>query len=216
MTPVIGVLLRHGETRDNVAWKTQDDFDPLTKRGRLQAALVGERLRQDQQAGYVQPITQILTSDLLRATQTAEIVQEFLEVPIRPSGLLRERRNPMWLEGFSIDDPTVLAYKQAMDEAALDETWEARHFGAENLWSVKQRVQKFLSQLSEEFRGQRVLIVTHGTPWKLVMAELLLGQLWTLQHWQQLNSALRTDNAGLTTFQGKEIWQVNDTRHLLG
>lgn len=45
----------------------------------------------------------IVTSDLLRATQTAEIIAEFLEVPVYKTDALRERDQGLY-EGMNLDE----------------------------------------------------------------------------------------------------------------
>jgi probable phosphoglycerate mutase len=78
---------RHGETDWNALGRWQGHTDvPLNDAGRAQAAALGERLRAAR-------IAAIVTSDLSRARETAEIVARIIDAPLAwldPD--LRERR----------------------------------------------------------------------------------------------------------------------------
>lgn len=68
------MLVRHGETQWNVEQRLQGQLVPgpgLTERGRQQAAVLASRLQRE-------PFDMIYSSDLLRATQTADIVASAL------------------------------------------------------------------------------------------------------------------------------------------
>lgn len=76
-------LVRHGQYQMSSRGRAEPD-GPLTATGRQQAALVALRLR-----GL--PVDAIHHSTLIRAVQTAQIIAEdFPDVPLRPSALLRE------------------------------------------------------------------------------------------------------------------------------
>jgi phosphohistidine phosphatase len=72
------VLLRHGIAVERDEWEGQDEGRPLTKRGTKRVAQVADGLiRLD-----VQP-THVLSSPLIRAIETAEIVHSLLRVRSR-------------------------------------------------------------------------------------------------------------------------------------
>jgi phosphohistidine phosphatase len=75
-------LLRHGKA-DWPNWDQPDDERPLTKEGRKEVATVGKFLRR---LG-VDPI--VVTSPLPRASETANIVAEHLDVKVRSEAKLR-------------------------------------------------------------------------------------------------------------------------------
>lgn len=78
------LLIRHGETALNAARVLQPADTPLSARGNTQAAALARRLA-------AAPITQLWSSDLPRAWQTAEAIAQATGVPIRPSARLQER-----------------------------------------------------------------------------------------------------------------------------
>ena len=77
-------FLRHGETDWNLDGKMQGQQDiPLNSTGRDQAYNAGLVLQH-------QPIKRIISSALLRAYETASIVNSFFNVPITASADLNE------------------------------------------------------------------------------------------------------------------------------
>lgn len=71
-------LLRHAHAGDAFEWIGDDDLRPLTKKGRGQS----ERLGRFLEAHAVRPDV-IVTSPLVRARQTAEIVAEALGMTVK-------------------------------------------------------------------------------------------------------------------------------------
>jgi phosphohistidine phosphatase SixA len=71
-------LLRHAHAGDSLAWEGDDELRPLTDKGRRQAERVGRLLA----TAGVAPDA-VLTSPLVRARETAEIVADILGVPVR-------------------------------------------------------------------------------------------------------------------------------------
>jgi broad specificity phosphatase PhoE len=82
--PVRLLLIRHGETALNAARVLQPADTPLSARGHAQAAALARRLSGE-------PITQLWSSDLPRAWQTAEPIARATGVTVRPSARLQER-----------------------------------------------------------------------------------------------------------------------------
>lgn len=112
-------LLRHAHAGDAFAWDGDDDLRPLTKKGRGQ----GERLGAFLDAHGVRPDV-IISSPLVRAQQTADIVATTLGMTVRTDqrlgggfgkselwALLDElgAREPM-LVGHDPDFSSLLAY----------------------------------------------------------------------------------------------------------
>lgn len=114
------LLVRHGETALNAARILQPADTPLSERGHAQAAALARRL-----AG--QPVTQLWSSDLPRAWQTAEPIARACDLTIRPWPALQER-NFGDLRGRPYDSLGVdpLAMAEAPPAGESIETFEAR------------------------------------------------------------------------------------------
>jgi len=78
-------LLRHAHAGDSTRWAGDDELRPLTEKGRRQAERLARHLAA---AGYAPDV--VLTSPLVRARETAEIVAEILGAPLRVEPRLGE------------------------------------------------------------------------------------------------------------------------------
>jgi len=80
------VFLRHGESVGNVEsrWQGQSDY-PLTERGRAQAQALASRWKEEKAKFDL-----VITSPLIRAKNTAEIIASALDVKVEA--------DPLWME----------------------------------------------------------------------------------------------------------------------
>jgi broad specificity phosphatase PhoE len=128
----------------------------LSERGRVQAAELGERRRDDGLAA-------VFTSDLGRAIETAEIAFARSELPVRHDRRLREC-NYGELNG------TAAADIEAERLHRIDEPYP----GGESYRQVVERTRSFLNDLFPEFDGSRVLLIAHSAN-RWALQHLLLG-----------------------------------------
>lgn len=93
------IFLRHGESVGNSEgfYQGQHDF-PLTEAGEQQAQILAERWLAKEVS-----FDKIISSPLLRAKQTAEIIQETLNIPLETDPIWMERHNGM-LAGVKRDE----------------------------------------------------------------------------------------------------------------
>ena len=137
-------LVRHGQTDWNINHRIQGHLDmPLNDTGRNEAAVCAKQLA-------AVKIDQIISSDLSRAKETANIINKTLSVPIRFDSRLREI-NMGDLQGVLVQDMT-------------DETWdifnhEPHKVHAESLEDVYKRVKSFFDDMD---KMTNTLVVTHG------------------------------------------------------
>ncbi|MUG71741.1 MULTISPECIES: histidine phosphatase family protein [Paenibacillus] len=139
-------FIRHGTTEWNLAGRMQGQMDtPLAEVGRVQAGLLGERLRGE-------PWDGIVTSDLMRARETAERIAQATGTPVLGvDARLRERAFGQ-LEGTTLDERL----------ARWGEQWRQLDLGLESDELLLMRWQSFLSDLERDHGGKRILIVSHG------------------------------------------------------
>ena len=152
------VMVRHGETEGNLDDKAQGHFDAqLTKRGRLQAEAVAQRLADIEfDVAY--------SSDLRRAMDTAQAItasRPELKIQIRPQ--LREY-NFGDFEDFPWDDlrdarPDIFQRWKNLDTRASIE-----FPGGESLVGAWQRVGDFATEILAKHRqgNETILVVGHG------------------------------------------------------
>lgn len=138
-------IVRHGETSWN-AYKILQGHKPieLNANGRERARFLGEKVK-------TLKFTKIISSDLLRAKETAEIINEQVHKEIIYDARLRSVDYGN-LEGRYIPDITQEEWK------IYNSTPEK--FGAESVESVYNRIKSIFDELIES--DQDVLIVAHG------------------------------------------------------
>jgi 2,3-bisphosphoglycerate-dependent phosphoglycerate mutase len=146
-------LVRHGESTWNQLGliQGQNDVAQLTETGRDQARAVAETLKS---RGF----DRLVTSDLARARQTAEIIGSKLGLAPTPDSLLRERCFGV-LEG----QPQEMLDSESsgiVDGVFVDP--DARPQRGESFRDVVTRVGVFVEATRDFLRGGRLLVVTHG------------------------------------------------------
>lgn len=151
-------VVRHGETAWNADRRLQGHQDiPLNALGLAQADAAGRYLQQRHQQT---PFAAIVSSDLIRARQTADAVGQALGMPVVANAALRERHYGQF-EGQTpteaeAGDPSAYAALVARDDL------EAAPGAAEPLQGMQAPIEAFLADLAREYPDQAVVIVTHG------------------------------------------------------
>ena len=163
--PTATLLLRHGQTPMSVQKRYAGRSDaPLTDVGVQQAAAAAKRLASS-------GIAVIVTSPLLRAVQTAQEVAAVTGAAVVTDDGFRETDFGAW-EGLTFAEvrerwPAELATWLADPEVAPP--------GGESFTDVSARVTAALHRVLAARAGQTVLIVSHVTPIKMLVATALLA-----------------------------------------
>lgn len=177
-------VARHGETELNAARIIQMPTTPLSERGRRQAERLGARLAT---AGIVR----ILSSDFVRAIETAEAIAATTRAPIEIDPLLRER---------DFGDIRGTPYNElGRDPFAPDyhppngESWAMFHDRVASAWELVARV-------AADTPGN-LAVVTHGLVCRVLVDRHLalpvgssVPELW--------------GNTALTEIDAAAPWQV--------
>lgn len=147
--PARFIVARHGEA-EYESPEMNATGGSLTTLGRSQAHDLGERLRSERVAGVV-------SSELSRAVQTAEIAAGVLGLPVR----VRER-----LQEFPAGDYLGRPYDHAFFNPLVT-GWLAGDLdvgvpGGETGRQTAGRVLGVLDDLADRYRGETVLVITHG------------------------------------------------------
>jgi broad specificity phosphatase PhoE len=146
------VLLRHGESTWNKRKIVQGQLDDarLSLEGRAQSSAVAETLRD-------YSFQWIVTSDLIRARETAAIVDDALGLEVAVAPALRERSYGVY-EGRPLAELPSSA-SGVKDGRVVDSS--ARPEGGESLDDLYERCATFVDALRAAGRD-RLLLVTHG------------------------------------------------------
>lgn len=142
-------IVRHGETEENLQRILQGHMPgTLTEKGKEQVRKAAEVLSKD---GV--KFTRIVSSDLKRAMNSAQIIADRLNLPVTPMEILRERD---WgkFTGMPIAD--------AMDKYRVDGKWVFPHGTTETEEGIYARANKALAELKKLFADETIIVVTHG------------------------------------------------------
>lgn len=154
-------VMRHGESETNVKnVACSNDTPPcgLTEFGRAQALRSGALLKK-------QGITRIIASPLKRAKESAAAAAEALGLSasdIIYDDRIREIEFGSW-NGRSISE-----YNDAF--VSTEERMLLRPEGGESWTDVRRRVGEFLYELESSYTEEKILVVTHGAPMRMLIA----------------------------------------------
>ncbi len=143
-------LVRHGLTDYNAQRKLQGSTDiPLNAEGESQAEYAREKLKE-------YDFDAIISSPLVRAVRTAEIINEYHGLEIETMDELKEQSfGP--LEGNHIDD--------------IQEKYPDGIFpGAESFESLSNRVGKAIREIEYRFPDKHILLTAHSRTIKSILA----------------------------------------------
>ncbi len=195
------ILVRHGETEWNErgVWQGQADI-PLSDVGRAQARAVAERLAN-------LAADALVTSDLLRAAETAEIIGARLGLTPVPLPGLRELHVGEWsgLNGEQIAARSPEQFARFRDGLAPAP-------GGESLVAFWERVMAAFREAVALAPGGTLVQVSHGGTHRNLMAQLLgvpMGKSGRL-------SSGRNTSLCEIRFRGgaPHVVRMHDTRHL--
>ena len=155
------IFARHGETKLDQAGANETvagwTDEPLDDRGRAAAEKLADEIKE-------QSPTVIVTSDLPRAKQTAEIVGKKLDIPVQEDARLRPQHVPE-TEGLKVGEATPIwnSYEQNPDQQPKGgETWnQARERQDAALKEVEALVAK----------GEKPVVMTHSRNLEMELGE---------------------------------------------
>lgn len=184
------IIARHGETEENIRGILQGHLPgKLSEKGIEQADKLAERLKEEN-------IDHIYSSDLARASDTADVIAEFHpDTPLEFTEQLRER------------DAGEL---QGMELKGRD--WLIKNpEGGETVQQLYDRAKDFLKNIKEKHPDQTILLVCHGGIGKALYAAI------KDQGPPHIKATHDLKNASITIIEiddGYEIICFNDVEHL--
>ncbi|NBJ69842.1 histidine phosphatase family protein [Roseburia sp. 1XD42-34] len=150
-------FIRHGQTNWNKQGKLQGKTDiPLNDTGREQAHACGKYLNADD-------YDILICSPLLRAKETAEIINQYLQLPLIEMNDFKER-------SFGDAEGLTMEERKCM--------YPSGHFPhQEERIDFNQRVMAGVAKVNQHYLQQRVLLVAHGAVINAILAEVSKGEI---------------------------------------
>ena len=198
------LIVRHGETSWNAEGRIQGHTDVgLSDEGDRQARMVAQRLAK-------LPIDVAYSSDLSRASETAQWILEKREVALHAIPELRERYYGIF-EGLTAEERQH-RYPE-MFTASLEKDLDFAPTGGESARQTCTRMAALVADLRRRHHEETVLIVGHGGSLRAAIIALMDFPLEATWRFAMANCALSVfdiypDNAVMCLY--------NDTSHLDG
>lgn len=187
-------VVRHGETLWNKEFRLQGRLDSaLTDTGKRQADENGRLLRR---AG----VTRLLVSPLGRTTETAYIINSYLQAKLEFVDELVERDSGEW-SGLTLDDIRA-SDPMAWREREANE-WDHRPPGGENLPDVIARVAPVLEELRQPPGASGPSASTTDSPVTAIISHGVVGK------------AILAHYLGLSAGEAAHVRQPNDVVYAL-
>jgi broad specificity phosphatase PhoE len=200
-------FVRHGETENNALGIRQGSAGALTERGRAQALTTAKRFPKHKGRPQI-----IIASPYERTKETAAIIAKELNIKVKYSNLLMERRNPSEIIGHSGGE---LEVKKIIDR--IDNSYHAddlRVSDEENFTDLKKRAKKLLNYIT--WRSQsRIIMVTHKIFLRMVISYMLYGENLTASQYNNLSYFNPIDNAGMAICSYAHHWFKKDEWKIL-
>lgn len=203
-------FVRHGESEGNQARLYQSSETSLSEKGHSQAKLIADRFSNIE-------VEIIISSDYIRARQTAQYISEVKGKDIIESQLFRERKRPSIQENQSKEIPDLIAI-----DKEIKDNWEVlyyRHSDEENFVDLRQRAKEcfeFLENMTED----NIVVVTHKNFLHCLVWYRLFGPKVTPREANIITNDFVVSNTGILWMQLNEEnmdWDIitwNDHSHL--
>jgi ribonuclease H / adenosylcobalamin/alpha-ribazole phosphatase len=200
------VLLRHGDTR----LTPERRFSGVGSADLGLSATGRDQARQAADSALLRgrPITEILTSPMIRCQETAQILAAELSVPVTIDRSLREMDFGVW-EGMTFDEVQERYPEDLQRWKQSASAWPTG--STETFAAVVDRMRTAAERFATRYAGASVVAVTHVTPMKALVADAL-GAPPSALFRMELSSACFSR----ITYTGGEacVRLLNDTSHL--
>jgi len=163
--------LRHGEAFSNAeefycSWPELRK-SLLTKKGEAEIQKIAQKIKQEK-------IDLIFSSDVLRTSQTAEIVAKALDRKIEYDPRLREINTGIFngkemQQGREFFNPKAMLSAKEVFLNKFDNGFTK----GENFSEVKSRVLDFVKEIDKKFKNKKILIISHEIPIMMLKSSFL-------------------------------------------
>ncbi len=166
--PTTVVVVRHGVTRHTAAKRFSGglggDNPPLSDEGREQIRAVGEWL-----APMAEQVGAVVASPVRRTRESADILGDLLGVPVSEEPGFAEMEFGHW-DGLTFPE---VGERHGDELTAWLGSLDAAPLGGESFRVVQERVLAALDRLLAAYAGKTVVLVSHVTPIKTLVAHAL-------------------------------------------
>ncbi|MEX0917539.1 MAG: histidine phosphatase family protein [Candidatus Paceibacterota bacterium] len=197
-------FIRHGETLKNRGRRHQGPDEPLTERGREQVREVSTLLQE-------LDIDTLISSNYVRAKETADMISAELDLPYTIEPSVREFGRPLTLYGKHHYSFHSLRYVFDLYRHRMNVMWDKE--GAENLALIRERISEARRML-EETEGERIAVVSHRIFMAMFTETVCYDRpLSLLKFLYSLAGSQKIPNTGMLhfTYESPSTWTLAET-----
>ena len=187
-------FVRHGITPDNKVKRFQTSETPLAPEGEVQAQKLAQRLKDT-------TIDELWTSPMARAHKTAEFINQYHQLELKPQPLLAEMKRATSLQGKMKNDPSIENVSRFLEDK---ETYDPnlRFEDGESYADVITRCRKIVKVLAKRAaevpEDHLLCVTTHGMLLVTLFLVLQLGEAATPETCAFALRHLKVENTSLT------------------
>lgn len=201
-------FVRHGESKKNTPVQIESctiesaEKYPLTQKGIHNAEQEAQK--------YKNAFDVIISSPFLRARQTADIFRKY-----SPRAQYLENKDLSDLDVGEFDDKPL----SQSDEYRKTILSTEKFGGGESLEDLKKRILSVYTQIQEEHKGKRILIVSHGCPLETLFDALQGNTLHYWENWMEHTKVFRAlevsskkegSSKSLRDFEDLKFWEEEE------
>lgn len=186
------LFLRHGEAENNI----KEYYSSYPEARKTPLTPKGVKEIENLNLGKVDLI---FSSDLLRASQTAEIIAKKLGLKVIYDKRLREVDTGE-LNGKSAKE--INSYFDFQGENINKSKYEIGYPGGENYYQLLLRMKSFIDDLNSQYSNKRILIISHSAPLSMLVS--CLSGL-TKEEWLARRKEMSFSNAELRKVEYKNF-----------
>jgi 2,3-bisphosphoglycerate-dependent phosphoglycerate mutase len=194
-------IIRHGQSHGNVDINLRGTDAELTELGRQQIEEVAKTLKDVH-------FDALFSSDLVRAQQTAAIINLERKLAVQTTRVLRERNMGSFYIRKTEEQikESITSLRQKIDELTQEEYWSYKHL--EDMESEEEAITRFITFLRElavAYDGKTLALIGHGNLMRTFLVHLGYGTFRELKSGTLKNGGyIRVDCDG-TEFFLKEV-----------
>lgn len=205
-------LVRHGQSEGNKANIHQTAGIPLSEEGKKQAEFLAKRLKDVH-------FDLIYSSPILRARQTAEIINKLHGSPVEFWENLSEWKSPTQIRGKYSEDPEAAAIMTSIFEKLRKGDKTYKYSDEESYEELSNRAKQVIAHLEEKHKDQSILCVSHGTMIKAIVSQIVFEEIADPKIFIKMKEHMWAQNTGVTVCENTEKygWTLNswnDLNHL--
>jgi broad specificity phosphatase PhoE len=189
-------VVRHGESESNVYAREHPD-KPASHFGELGSSLTQKGREQAQKlAQLLNPVnvSAVLSSDLTRAKETAEIIAREHHLPVITNETIRER-----FFGAHMSAKKKREIEKALDSMTEEEKFAFKYFkNGESGRDVVKRFKRFLTSVIDQYQNKIIVVVSHG----YVMRSFLIHEKYA-QYDELLGGSIKNTGYFVAQTDGK-------------